>query len=196
MYKQNIVGQNIISFLGFIGLVAIFVILGLLLTGCSPAIVTDAPFEEPSTGENPSQGAYPPANNEAPPDSVATSPPYPLPGEPVKPDWLPAPEDKGLEKGEVFIDEAGLLVLESYPPQFKLSIRGSLPTPCHNLRVHLAEPDAQKRILVQVYSVVDPRMMCTQMLKEFEASIPIPTPTSGEKYTVWLNGEQVGEIEW
>ena len=121
------------------------------------------------------------------------NPPLPFP---EKPDWLPVSEDKILEKGEVFIDEAGLLVLESYPPQFKLSIRGSLPTPCHSLRVHLAEPDAQKRILVQVYTVVDPRMMCTQMLKEFEASIPIPNPPSGEKYTVWLNGEQVGEIEW
>ena len=189
MYKQNFGSQNILSFIGFIGLVAVLVIFGLLLPGCSPAVQTDTPVDEIQTGGDLPQGAYPP-------DTIVTSPPYPLPGEPEMPDWLPIPEDKALEKGEIFIDSVDVLALESFPPQFKLQIRGSLPTPCHILRVQLAEPDAQKRIMVNIYSVVDPKMMCVQMLQEFEASVPVPTPPSGEKYTVWVNGELVGEINW
>ena len=181
MFKQNI--------FSFIGLVLVFVVVGSLLSGCTPA------QEQPSGGK-PFQGAYPPATDEVPPDSAVTSPPYPQPGEPQKPVWRPRPEDQTLQRGEVFIDALDLLTLESFPPQFKLQVKGALPTPCHQLRVQIAEPDDQKRIFVIIYSVVDPRTMCIDVLQEFDVSVTIPNPPSGAKYSVWLNGQQVGEIQW
>ncbi|HET8707227.1 MAG TPA: hypothetical protein VFM46_13070, partial [Pseudomonadales bacterium] len=86
------------------------------------------------------------------------------------------------------------LMMESYPPQFSLMLAGSLPTPCHQLRVVVQEP-VENKINVEVYTLVDPNMMCTQVLKAFQVNIGIKTPQAGA-YDVLLNGEKVGEIVW
>jgi hypothetical protein len=75
---------------------------------------------------------------------------------------------------------------------------GSLPTPCHALRVAVAPPDADNHIAVDVYTVVDPNQICTQVLAELDETIPLgsfPTETypSGT-YTVIVNGETAGEF--
>jgi len=85
-------------------------------------------------------------------------------------------------------------VLESFPPQFRLNLKGVLPTPCHKLRVQMPAPDDQNRIQVEVYSVVDPLMICIQVLQEFEVSIPLENLPAGQIYAVWVNGVQVGEV--
>ena len=190
----------------FLGLL---VVIG-LLAGCSSAATPSGKPVPPETGApEPSQGAYPPAASPAspqdayppagenpPPDAVVTSPPYPQPGDADMPDWQPVPEDDALQRGEAFIDESQVLVLESFPPQFLLQLKGALPTPCHQLRIQIGAPDDQKRIQLEVYTVVDPNMICIQVLKEFDISVPIPNPPQGAKYTVWVNGGQVGEIQW
>lgn len=115
-------------------------------------------------------------------------------GERTPSPWEPQPGDENLARGEAFIDQAEIVTLESFPPQFRLKLSGTLPTPCHQLRVVVSEPDAQERIDVEVYSVVDPNQACIQVVEPFEANIPIGSFTSGE-YTVLVNGEQVGEIK-
>lgn len=107
--------------------------------------------------------------------------------------WQPAPSDKNLERGEVFLQSTDIRTLESLPPQFMLSLKGSLPTPCHQLRVQVSPPDAQNEIQVEVYSLVDPQEICIQMLQDFEVNIPLGSFASG-RYQVVVNGEQVGEI--
>jgi hypothetical protein len=108
--------------------------------------------------------------------------------------FAPKPGDAQLMRGEVFINETNLLIRESYPPQISLSIWGDLPTPCHELRAEIASPDSENKIMVDAYSVVDPNMVCTQVLEPFEESIDLGTFPTGH-YSVWVNGELAGEFD-
>lgn len=107
---------------------------------------------------------------------------------------LPQKGDKLLDKGTFFLDDAGLLLLESFPVQVNLMISGNLPTPCHQLRVSIAEPDAEKRIVVEVYTLVDPNIICIQVLEPYEATLPLGSFPGGH-YSVWVNGILAGEFD-
>ena len=112
---------------------------------------------------------------------------------PVNP-LAPKPGDENLMRGEVFIQESDLLIRESFPPQISLVFSGDLPTPCHELRAVVNPPDDENKILVDVYSLVDPNLACIQVLEPFEESIDLGTFASGH-YTVWINSEMVGEFD-
>ena len=99
-----------------------------------------------------------------------------------------------LERSTVHLDYIGLLILESYPVQINLELQGYLPTPCHNMRVSILPPDQENRIYGEVYSVVDPSMMCIQVIKEFETVVSLGSFPTGH-YTVYINGEVVGEFD-
>lgn len=117
-------------------------------------------------------------------------PPIDMPTSPL----APQPEDSGLERATVNLDYVNLLILESYPVQINIELQGYLPTPCHNLRVTFLPPDAQNRIYGEVYTVVDPTMMCIQVIKEFETTISLGSFPTGH-YQVYVNGELVGEFD-
>lgn len=132
---------------------------------------------------------------EADPNSPVVNPPEggsetPLPSNP----YQPLESDAALQRGEVFIDTTDLLILESYPVQINLVLQGNLPTPCHELRIVANQPDEDNRILVEVYSVVDPEQVCIQMLQSFEATYSLGSFPSGN-YTVLVNGEEVGQFD-
>lgn len=140
--------------------------------------------------DQPIPGAYPEPQS---PDSPVVSEPGANPDKAYPAPWAPKPGDEALARGEAFVDKMDILTLESFPPQFMLSLAGSLPTPCHDLRVKVDEPNAQGEILVEVYSVVDPAAICIQVLEPFEQNIPLGSYASGE-YPVLVNGEPAGEI--
>ena len=107
--------------------------------------------------------------------------------------FAPQPGDDKLLRGNVFIDAMDLLSLESFPIQVMLNLEGSLPTPCHQLRVAVSPADRQNQIQVAAYSLADPRGVCTQMLKPFAASVPLGSFSAGT-YTVLVNGKKAGDI--
>ena len=107
---------------------------------------------------------------------------------------LASPENPKLVRGNIFIEESGLLIRESYPPQISLNISGNLPTPCHQFRADISKPDTENKINVDVYTVVNPNVMCIQVLKEFTESIDLGTYPSGH-YIVLVNGQSVGEFD-
>ena len=146
------------------------VIAALLLAACAGAVQPDAPDEPISSDQDPGNAQPSPAA------------------------WEPAVGDENLMRGEAFIDSQDILVLESFPPQFNLALAGSLPTPCHQLRAVVSEPDAQNRIMVEVYSVVDPNEACIQVLEPFEVNIPLGSYSSGE-FTVLVNNREIGQIK-
>ncbi len=132
---------------------------------------------------------------EADPNTPVVNPPEevnetPLPENP----YQPLESDAALQRGEVFIDTTDLLVLESYPVQINLVLQGNLPTPCHQLRIVVNQPDEQNRILVNVYSVTDPEQVCIQVLEGFEVTYSLGSYPSGN-YTVLVNGEEVGQFD-
>jgi len=189
----------------------------LSLAGCAAAPApTSIPAAEPSaaaptTAEMPTvypgpptqPGKSQPASANAPVNSGA----YPAPQavEPVSAyppvdapasdqPWAPQAADAAWSRDQATIESKDVLTMESMPPQFSLTLKGNLPTPCHQLRVSVQAPDAENHIEVEVYSVIDPNLMCAQVLGSFETHVPL-TGLSAGKYIVLVNGEQAGEIE-
>lgn len=157
----------------------IFLLLAvILMTSCAPSL-----------GASPEPGAVPP-------DTAVTSPPQNdvVTNEPMENPLAPQPNDSKLTRGNVFIEESGLLIRESYPPQISYSFSGNLPTPCHQLRAEVSDPDPENKIQIEVYTVVDPDLMCTQVLKPFQETIDLGTFPSGH-YSVWVNDELAGEFD-
>jgi hypothetical protein len=70
-------------------------------------------------------------------------------------------------------------------------LNGTLPDPCHELRVVVTPPDASNTINLDVYSVVDTSVACIMVIEPFSATIPLGSYTSGE-YIVRVNGEELG----
>jgi hypothetical protein len=106
----------------------------------------------------------------------------------------PGMDSTEFVRGPVYVDEAQLIILESFPVQAELSIRGALPTPCASLEWHVAPPDEDGRILVEAFSLQASGLDCIQVLAELDENLPLGSYAKGS-YSVWLNGELVGEFE-
>lgn len=155
-------------------------ILALFLTACAP-LTPASPPDDGVVTSSPHQG-------------VISSTEQPVTRPDLPPIYAPRAGDEKLERAEVYLDSVDLLAMESYPPQFSLLLKGNLPTPCHQLRVEYREPDAQNRIMLEVYSLADPQAVCVQMLQPFEQSVYLGSFPAGH-YTVWINGKQVSEFD-
>jgi hypothetical protein len=107
---------------------------------------------------------------------------------------IPRPQDKDLLQQNAYITSTDLLTMESFPLQFTLVINGDLPTPCNQLRVDVKEPDAENKIVVDVYSVIAADMMCTEVLQPFSENVSLGSFPTGH-YTLWINGEKVAEFD-
>jgi hypothetical protein len=153
----------------FVLTVALFV----LSAACSPA-TPPLPSIEPGPG----------SDQPVSPDTPSS------PGETI---LSPLPGDENMQRGNVFIDDVEILILESFPPQFNLVVRGNLPTPCHQLRTLINEPDAQNRIKIELFSLVNPGEMCIQVLSPFEEVVSLGSFPDGT-YTILVNDQEVGEI--
>lgn len=130
------------------------------------------------------------------PDTPVTSPPGGAmsSNNPNSNPFAPKPGDEKLTRGKAYINEASLVIRESYPPQISLSIRGDLPTPCNELRVKIDPPDQENKIKADVYSLIEPNKVCIEMLKPFQEYIDLGTFAVGH-YSVWVNGEIAGEFD-
>ena len=101
------------------------------------------------------------------------------------------------ETGQVFISNAELLIMESYPVQVSLYISGELPTPCHELVSEVEAPDEENRIHVSVASQFDSGEACIQVLEAFSTQLGIDMLGAKDGiYSVWLDGEMIGEFSY
>jgi hypothetical protein len=155
----------------------LLLVIALWTAACAPAL---EPVPDPSP---------------LPPDSPVTSPTgRETPAEPVDNPFAPQPGDENLTRGNVFIQEMDILIRESFPPQIALSLSGELPTPCHQLRIQVNDPDAENRINVEVFTVVNPDLACIQVVEPFEANVNLGSFPAGH-YSVWVNDELAGEFD-
>ncbi len=127
--------------------------------------------------------------------ACASNDPSGPPSAPENP-YAPQPGDSALARSKFFLnkEETSILSLESYPLQFTVSLKGSLPTACHQPRIVVNPPDADNKIVLEAYSVVDPGKVCAQMVQPFEGNVPLGSFPPGH-YSVWVNEEQIGEID-
>ncbi|MDP3984959.1 MAG: hypothetical protein Q8Q52_08165 [Acidimicrobiia bacterium] len=121
------------------------------------------------------------ASADDPGDSNATAPSTAAPSGTI-------PDDAG----PVFVDSTDILVAESAPAQVTLAVTGNLPTPCHEAVWEVDDDGAT--ITVTLASISDPAVICTQVLKPFEISIPLGSFASGSRLVI-LNGEDIGSFD-
>lgn len=114
----------------------------------------------------------------------------------IAPEFQPAEGDEKLKRGTVHLElEASeIVIMESLPVQVNVILRGSLPDPCHELRIIPAEPDRENKIDLEVYSLVDASQACITVIEPFEATVLLGSFTSGS-YTILVNGEVLGEFD-
>jgi hypothetical protein len=157
------------------------ILIAVLLAACAVPGAAPQPTTAPggSTTQDPSQPVS--SDDPTPTGEAPRSPLDPIPGE------------ENMVRGQVDIASSEVVLLESFPVQVRLNLKGALPTPCHQLRAEVSGPDDQKQIEVEVYSLVDPEEVCIQMLEPFETGINLGSFPSGT-YSVWVNGEKVGDI--
>ncbi len=134
------------------------------LAACNPV---SSPEEIPVSSETPASGELPP--------------------------YAPQAGDEQLIRGEVYLDSHDLLILESFPPQYMLTLAGSLPTPCHQLRAMITANETAGRVDVELYTLADPEVMCVQVLEPFELNLPLGSFAAGT-VQVYLNNEKIAEI--
>lgn len=152
------------------------------LAACDPASVPTRTSPSPADTDAPSLD-----------DAVSTEPGQPA-GPAAMPSYAPQPGDRSLTRGPVFLGKSELRIAESYPVQIFVGLKGSLPTPCHQLRVAVAKPDDQKRLKLDVYSVAKPDQVCIQVLHGFEQGVSLGGGFPSGTYTVWVNGQRIGEF--
>jgi hypothetical protein len=183
-----------------------------LLTGCQNGLKkTDTPA---APAHNVPPAVYPEPKSIAPvdtPQADQTYPApqlisvpgnaYPAPGSPAGSasatnEYAPADSDKDMDRGNAFVDieNSSVVTLESDPLQVQLHLKGTLPNPCYHLRVNPFQPDDQKKIQVDVYSVVKPGEVCTDVLQEFSVDIPLGSFPDGH-YMIYINEEMLGEFD-
>jgi hypothetical protein len=150
--------------------------------GATPAALTPVPASETPAAPQAT------ATVAAPTQAAPTLAPTPLAG------GTAAPTGTGITviKGNVSLEFKGA-VYDAQKKQAILNLSGNLPTPCHKLQTDVSAPDDQKQIKVSVYSLVDPNVICAQVIKPFEAAVPLGTLASGS-YTVLVNGQSAGSV--
>ncbi|NLV73268.1 MAG: hypothetical protein GXY52_01085 [Chloroflexi bacterium] len=155
-------------------LVLLLLILAIALSGCGSAVThTPKAFPPPPTA-TPERAA----NADATPRADT---------------WEPQADDATLQRGNVFLDHVDLQVHETYPPKYFLVLEGSLPTPCHALRVVIPRPTGSGDLPIEVYAVRVRSGMCAQVLKPFSETIPLDMLPPGQ-YRVTLNHAPIGDI--
>jgi hypothetical protein len=167
--------------------IGILLIAAALLAACTASVT---PAVQPTA---PSTAATLPAATPTQAQTAA-SPSLEPAGQTPSPLGTAAPTGIGgnLKKGSVVIDSQAVSY-DAAKNQALLNLSGGLPTPCHKLQTDVAQPTADGRIDVSIYSLVNPNTICTQVIKPFEAAVPLGALPAG-KYTVYANNAKVGEV--
>lgn len=118
---------------------------------------------------------------------------FPIADETPRPSFLPQPGDSKLTRASAFAESVDLISDGNDPVQIMLHISGYLPTPCHELRVYVPPPDDENNIIVEMYSVAEPEVICAQVLRAFDVTIEMGNYPRGG-YLIWVNDDPIGNF--
>ncbi len=147
-------------------------------TACTTVI---QPFSAPIPLGSYASGEYKVTVNDSPLGQFATL-------------FSPQPGDTALTRADLSPDMSlSKLVSLVHPNGEAAYLQGSLPDPCHQLRIVVNPPDTQNQINLEVYSVYDPGKICTTVIVPFAVNVPLGNNPAGH-YTVNVNGTLLGEF--
>ena len=139
-----------------------------LLAGCLPQQAPSTPAAEPTL------------DPDAP---VSSDDPTPEPGPTLDPDKFTLGEN-------AYIEELDVLILESFPVQARLVIRGQLPDGCTTIHEILPEREGQV-FTVRVITARPVDAACTEALVPFEESVALDVyGLEAGEYTVRVGDQE------
>jgi hypothetical protein len=113
----------------------------------------------------------------------------------INADFAPQAGDVTLVTGPAYVETASSEVLMRTGEQpTALHLVGNVPNPCYEVRVVVQPPDAQNKLMVEVYSVADAERICVEMLQPFDVTVALGTLAAGT-YTVFINEQELGPLE-
>lgn len=128
------------------------------------------------------------------PDGSVSSPPQPFPGinvpapvpsGPTQPGLTPLPS--GVDRVLAPIDDADIVVRESFPPQYAVEISAGLPGGCAKQAGYEVERSGNT-FKVSVYNAMPSQaMVCTAIYGMYRVGITLTDITPGATYTVVVN---------
>ncbi len=196
--------------------VSILVLISLLLAACSatatPTLVVSQGNEIPpqTQASSPTQKTAPtqsgnptpyPAPGSLPTQSSSSA--YPAPGgsgsdsNAIKASgYEPQASDSSLKRDMVTVDmnASQLTVIATEPAEANAILVGTMPDPCHTLRVVVTPADDSNTISLEAYSLYDPTTGCVEKIETFTALIPLGSYASGQ-YTVTVNDSRLGQFD-
>jgi hypothetical protein len=90
------------------------------------------------------------------------------------------------------IDGLDVLTLESFPPQYMLQVKAGLPSGCAEPLSHRIAGRQGNVIEVEVLNSLPANTICTAIYGMYEININLGSDfTSGQSYTVRVNGQEV-----
>jgi len=101
-----------------------------------------------------------------PPDQPVTS------DDTLQPTQTPLKDDMTMEE-KAYIDTVDVLILESFPLQVMVNVKGNLPDGCTTIAESWAEQVDDTTFEVHIGTVRRAGGMCTQALVPFEENIPL-----------------------
>ncbi len=112
------------------------------------------------------------------------------------PSFAPQPGDDKLTRGDVTLEMTAtqLIISGTQPNQVSANLQGQLLSPCYQLRILMTPADSSNKIVLEVYSVYDPKAVCPTVNQPFQVIYPLGSFTSGH-YTVYVNDQLIGEFD-
>lgn len=108
--------------------------------------------------------------------------------------YEPQPEDLNMIEAGVILTSLDLSeVPDTSPLRTELTVLGSMPSVCNELRINVNLPDENYQILIDIYSIIDPTISCDNVFQQFEATIILGEYSAGQ-YSIWVNGSFVGDM--
>ncbi|MBK8781899.1 MAG: hypothetical protein IPO22_08860 [Anaerolineales bacterium] len=108
--------------------------------------------------------------------------------------YRPQSKDVGAKIAGAIVDNTSLVERFDLDPfRVELSISGSVPSVCNELRIDVAPPNASYEIFIEVYSLISKGVNCDNVFQQFEASLLLGVYSDG-RYTVWVNDGYAGDF--
>ena len=168
----------------------------LLVVGCKP---TATPMVEPDQPVEQQPGGAPDESDTSPDGEEVVSPSTDTPSDDEAIGGLPGAPDAdatepgmevppgGVECGEANVTDVQVLLMESWPVQVGLVIRGTLPDACTEI-ADVQEQRSGNTITLTVQTNRPKDMMCAQVVTDFEHRYRLEGGFYSGDYTIDVNG--------
>ncbi len=109
--------------------------------------------------------------------------------------YAPQPGDNQLSRGEVILDmsQTSLATTQGDWNLPAVNVQGTLPDACHQLRIVPPQTRSDDQVNLVVYSVYDPKVICTSDIQPFKVIYPLP---NASRSAIYVNGQFVGKFDW